>query len=93
VRVGIQLTDRIIPRKGSPILKDGNEVGVVTSGTISPLTRSAIGMGYVPPPYSSVATELEVGIRGSGHGMRVAEWPFFDTTKYGRSRAQGPPVS
>jgi len=95
VRIGLQLTDRIIPRQGSPILEDGNKVGTVTSGTMSPLTRNVIGMGYVPPSRSGVGTEFEVEIRGSGHGMRVVEWPFYDTTKYGRSRtqSQGHPTS
>jgi len=92
-RVGLQLADRIIPRQGSPILKDGNELGTVTSGTISPLTRNSIGMGYVLAPYSDVGTELEVEIRGSGHVTHIVSWPFYDTTKYGRSRTQGPTVS
>jgi len=93
VRVGLQLADRIIPRQGNPILKDGVEVGTVTSGTISPLTRNAIGMGYVPPMHSGIGTELEVKIRGSGHGVRVVEWPFYDAAKYGRSRTQASAVS
>jgi len=84
-RIGFQLTDRVVPRHGSPILKDGERIGAVTSGTVSPLTRNAIGMGYVPP---GVGMELEVDVRGSGHAMRVVEWPFYDTSKYGRSRAQ-----
>lgn len=84
-RVGFQLTDRVVPRHGSPILKDGKRVGTVTSGTVSPLTRNAIGMGYIPP---GVGTELEVDIRSSSHTMQVVEWPFYDTSKYGRSRVQ-----
>ncbi|MBO3803317.1 MAG: glycine cleavage system aminomethyltransferase GcvT [Candidatus Brockarchaeota archaeon] len=88
VRVGFELLDRAVPRHGNPILKDGKQVGRVTSGTVSPLSRKPIGMGYVPPRYSPVGTELEVEIRGSLHRMRVADWPFYDTARYGRNRAK-----
>jgi len=87
-RIGFQLTNRVVPRQGSPILKGGERVGVVTSGTISPLTRSAIGMGYLPPDLGVFGTELEIDIRGSGHTMHVVGWPFYDASKYGRSRTQ-----
>jgi len=87
-RMGFQLTDKVVPRHGSPIMKGGERVGTVTSGTISPLTRNAIGMGYLPPDLEGVGTELEIEIRGSRHAMRVVEWPFYDVSKYGRSRAQ-----
>jgi aminomethyltransferase len=88
VRIGFELSDRMVPRKGSAILLDGKAIGTVTSGTVSPLTRKAIGMGYVPPGYSGVGMELEVNIRGSSYEMHVTEWPFYDITKYGRSRAK-----
>ncbi|HLL53721.1 MAG TPA: glycine cleavage system aminomethyltransferase GcvT, partial [Myxococcaceae bacterium] len=37
-----------IPRHGYPILKDGQRVGEVTSGTMGPMVKKAIGIGYVP---------------------------------------------
>jgi aminomethyltransferase len=86
VRIGFELLDRAVPRYGNPILMDGKQVGIVTSGTISPLLKKSIGMGYVPPSYSSVGTELEVSIRGISHKMRIVNWPFYDTARYGRMR-------
>jgi aminomethyltransferase len=86
VRIGFELLDMAVPRKGNPILKDGEPVGTVTSGTVSPLSRKPIGIGYVPPFYSSIGTELEVEIRGTRHKIKVVGWPFYDITKYGRAR-------
>ncbi|MGQ9513640.1 MAG: glycine cleavage system aminomethyltransferase GcvT [Thermoproteota archaeon] len=86
VRVGFELLDRVVPRHGYPILNGGKQVGIVTSGTISPLSKKSIGMGYVPLSYSSVGTELEVSIRGMNHRMRIVEWPFYDISRYGRTR-------
>jgi len=44
--VGFELIDRGIPRQHYPIVdEDGNEIGEVTSGTMSPSLSKAIGMG------------------------------------------------
>ncbi len=48
--VGIEVGDRGIPRHGYPIKHDGQVVGHVTSGTMSPTTGKAIGLAYVSPP-------------------------------------------
>jgi glycine cleavage system aminomethyltransferase T len=46
--VGFEMIDRGIPRHGYEIVDaDGNNIGVVTSGTQSPSLQKAIGMGYV----------------------------------------------
>jgi len=41
-------TDPGIPRQGNPVLIDGAEAGVVTSGSLSPCMEVGIGMAYVP---------------------------------------------
>src|SRR5690554_7437430 len=47
--VGFELIDKGVPRQGYPILNaEGEEIGRVTSGTMSPSLNKAIGMGYVP---------------------------------------------
>ena len=46
--IGFELKDRGIPRQHYPILdENGETVGEVTSGTMSPMTGKGIGMGYV----------------------------------------------
>jgi aminomethyltransferase len=65
-----------IPREGYRVLKEGREVGVLTSGTHSPILKKGIGMGYVEAELAEVGTLLEVEIRGRMAGATVVEMPF-----------------
>lgn len=69
-------TDRNIPRHGYPILHLGQPVGVVTSGTYSPLTKGGIALGYVPPGLLAPGTSLEVDVRGTSAAAEVTTLPF-----------------
>ena len=80
VLVGMVLKDKGIPRHGYGIVSDGEEVGVVTSGTLSPVLRVGIALGYVPPELSSPGTALEVRIREKLVRAQVAETPFVRRT-------------
>ncbi|AGB04459.1 glycine cleavage system T protein [Aciduliprofundum sp. MAR08-339] len=61
---GILLRGRGIPRHGYEIYKDGEKIGYLTSGTMSPILNVGIGLGYVKRPYIKVGTEVQVNIRG-----------------------------
>ena len=51
--VGFEMVDRGIPRHGYELFNtEGEAIGVVTSGTMSPTRKIGIGMGYVKPEYS-----------------------------------------
>ena len=51
--VGFEMIDRGIPRHGYELTTaEGDKIGVVTSGTMSPIRKIGIGMGYVKPEYS-----------------------------------------
>ncbi len=75
--VGIELTGRGIARQHYPILKDGERVGVVTSGTMAPSLGKAIAMGYVPAELSKVGTEIQVEVRGKPVEAVVVKRPFL----------------
>ncbi|MFC2090072.1 glycine cleavage system aminomethyltransferase GcvT [Bacteroidota bacterium] len=76
--VGFELNERGIPRKGYPIYDlAGNEIGIVTSGTMSPITAKAIGMGYVEVPLNKTGTEIRIGIRNKQLGATVVRPPFY----------------
>jgi aminomethyltransferase len=75
--VGLQVTERGIPRQGYPIVHDGREVGVVTSGTMSPTLGEPIAMGYVPPTLAPIGTELAVRVRDRDVAARVVKRPFY----------------
>jgi len=76
--VGIEMIDRGIPRHGYPIVDaDGNEIGVVTSGTQSPSLQRAIGMGYVKTEFAKEGTEIYISIRDAKIKAKVAKPPFY----------------
>jgi aminomethyltransferase len=75
--VGFEMTDRAVARHGYRILRDGKEVGHVTSGSYGPSVDRYIGMGYVPTSLAGVGTELDVEVRGRGQRARVAKTPFY----------------
>ena len=74
--VGFEMAERAVARHGYRLLKDGDPVGVVTSGSFSPSLERCIGMGYVRADLAPVGTELDVDIRGQAHRARVAKTPF-----------------
>jgi aminomethyltransferase len=75
--VGLEMTESGIARGGYPILKQGETIGRVTSGTKSPTLGRAIAMGYVRTEHSEVGNPLEVEIRGRAVGARVVALPFY----------------
>ena len=79
-RVGLVMIDKGIARHGY-ILKDaqGNPIGEVTSGSISPLSKVGIAMGYVEAAYAEIGTELMVDIRGRLLKAKVVKMPFRGT--------------
>lgn len=75
--VGFELTEPGIPRPHYPILKDGQKVGEVTSGTMGPSVKKAIGIGYVPTALSAEGANFHVEIRGRPVAARVVKTPFY----------------
>jgi aminomethyltransferase len=75
-----------IARRGYNLIHQGKKVGVVTSGTYSPILKKGIGMGYVDARYAETETELDVDIRGRLCRAVVKKPPLYDTTKYGWGR-------
>jgi aminomethyltransferase len=74
---GFTLTDKGIPRHGYPVLLDGQKIGEVRSGTMSPTLKIPIGLCYLPPAKAEVGTEFAVEIRGRAVGAKVVATPFY----------------
>ncbi|MCL2142793.1 MAG: glycine cleavage system aminomethyltransferase GcvT [Methanomassiliicoccaceae archaeon] len=68
---------RNIPRHGYGIFRDNEKVGYVTSGTLSPILKKGIALGYVPMPLSSPGSELEIDVRGRLAKATVVKLPFL----------------
>ena len=72
-----ELLEKGIPRHGYEIVHaDGQVIGHVTSGTISPVLKSGIGMGYVKPEYATVDTLIQIRIRNRDLKAVVVKPPF-----------------
>lgn len=76
--VGLRLLERGVPRHGYEIEIDGERVGVVTSGTMSPSLDTPIGLGYVDAGFAEAGTSVEVVIRGESKEAKISETPFLD---------------
>lgn len=85
-RIGLVMVDRGIPRQHYPVVLNGEEIGEVTSGTMSPVLRNGIGMAYVKPNLVEEGDSIEVDIKGRMRKARVTQWPFYDQDEYGESR-------
>jgi aminomethyltransferase len=75
--VAFELLQKGVPRHGMKILADKREIGLVTSGNLSPCLQKGIGLGYVPPQFSAVGTPFQVDIRGRLHEAVVVKLPFY----------------
>jgi aminomethyltransferase len=75
--VAFRIEGQGIPREGNPVLHDGEEVGVVTSGTFSPSLEVGAGMAYVNSELAEVGTELEIDVRGKRRPARIASKPLY----------------
>jgi aminomethyltransferase len=75
--VGLKLQGRAIARHGYPVLRDGQVVGDVTSGTWSPTLGEAIALAYVPSDAARIGTQLAVEIRGKAEPAVVVKRPFY----------------
>ena len=86
VRVGLVTKQRVIPRHGFPISREGRIMGSVTSGSLSPILNTGIAMGYVESVIAEEGAELDVQIRDRMEKASLVKPPFYDTTRYGYSR-------
>jgi aminomethyltransferase len=75
--VGLTMEGRHIARHGYPVLHQGQPVGTVTSGTLSPTLNIPIALAYVDAALAKVGQPLEVEIRGTARPATVVKRPFY----------------
>jgi aminomethyltransferase len=56
---------------------EGNEIGEVTSGTMSPSMKVGIGMAYLNKGFWKVDTEIFIGVRDKRLNAKVVKAPIF----------------
>ena len=65
------------PRPHYALFSNGNRVGEITSGTLSPSLNIGIGMGYVSAASAKIGTPLEVEIRGQKYPATIEKKPLY----------------
>ncbi|HYH80240.1 MAG TPA: glycine cleavage system aminomethyltransferase GcvT [Longimicrobium sp.] len=74
--VGFRLKERGFPRPHYPVSVNGETVGEVSSGTLSPTLGEGIGMAYVPVDAAKPGTEIGIVIRDRAVPAEVVKPPF-----------------
>jgi aminomethyltransferase len=75
--VAFEMIDRGILRHGYKLVNaEGEEIGEVTSGTMSPTRKIGIGMAYVAKAYTALDTEIFIDVRGRKLKVKVVKAPF-----------------
>ncbi len=76
--VGLKVqADKFIARHGYPVTANGEEVGTVTSGNISPILNTGIAMGYVRTDLATPGTIVNISARGKEFAAEVVKPPFL----------------
>ncbi len=79
--IGFEMTAPRIARDGCDVVKDGANIGRVTSGSPAPFLKKNIGMAYVPSGMEKPGSEIQIGIRGSEAAARIVPLPFYKRPK------------
>lgn len=75
---GFILEEKGIPRKGYDIISaEGEVIGKVTSGTMSPVLTQGIGMGYFATGHSAIGSKIFIGIRNKKIPAQIVKTPFI----------------
>ncbi len=79
-RVGLALQGKRVARQGTIVLRGGQEIGVVTSGTFSPTLGKSLAMALVRKDEAVVGSAVEVDIRGQIEPGSIVPLPFYKRT-------------
>lgn len=75
--VGFEMQEKAIPRHGYAVVDaEGNTIGRVTSGTMSPMKKVGIGLAYVAKPHFKIGSEIFIQIRNKNIPAQVVKIPF-----------------
>lgn len=75
--VGFTMGDKKIPRHGYRVLKDGEEIGFVTTGYKSPTLGEIIGLAMVKTEFSKIGTEIDIEVRNKTSKAEVRSRKFL----------------
>lgn len=65
------------PRPHYKVLREGTEIGELTSGTLSPSLNYGVGMAYMATPAPKAGEEIEIEIRGQKYRALIEKKPLY----------------
>ncbi|MCF6342949.1 MAG: glycine cleavage system aminomethyltransferase GcvT [Bacteroidales bacterium] len=75
---GFVMQERAIPRQHYEVVDaEGNTIGEVSSGTMSPMLKQGIGMAYLDKPFWKDGSEIFIKIRNKTARALVQRPPFY----------------
>ena len=77
ILVGLEVIDRCIPRHNCDLIKDGEVIGSVTSGTYSPTLGRSIAMAYIDKDQAAIGNQIGVYTSGRTCACKVVSTPFY----------------
>ena len=78
--VAFIMNERGIPRKGYEVFADSIKIGVVTSGSQSPILKSGIGLAYLDIEFIKVGQKIDIEIRNKYISAEIIKPPFIYET-------------
>jgi len=76
--IGFELEDRGIARKDYEIQNaEGEKIGIVTSGSLSPMLNKGIGLGYVQKEFAKATTPIQIRVRNRVLKAKVVKLPIY----------------
>ncbi|MCF8322891.1 MAG: glycine cleavage system aminomethyltransferase GcvT [Flavobacterium sp.] len=76
--VAFEMQERAVPRHDYEIVDaSGNQIGIVTSGTMSPSLNKGIGLGYVTSENTAIGSDIFIKIRKNDVLAKVVQLPFY----------------
>lgn len=75
--IGFEMLEKAIPRHDYPVVDaEGNVIGKVTSGTMSPMRKVGVGLAYADNPHNKLGSEIYIQIRNKNIPAKVVKLPF-----------------
>ena len=69
--------EKVLPRHGYEISQNGDVVGNITSGTLSPLLGHPIALGYINKEYIDAEAQLNIKVRNKEIPLTIVKLPFI----------------
>ncbi len=76
--VGFIVDDRSVARHGAEVYSGDEKIGVVTSGSMSPMLSKNIGLAYIKEGFNKIGTPIEIAIRDKKVKASIVKTPFLN---------------